>query len=123
VAIAAGLSHSLALKADGTVVAWGSNSEGQTDLSAGLANVAAIAAGGWYEQGRIGTNLSYSSGFSLALKTDGTVVAWGAGWATTEVPAALTNVVAIAAGPYPGFGVGWRWPSLPPGACNTCPMG
>jgi hypothetical protein len=38
VALAAGAYHSLALKADGTVVAWGSNGDGQTDVPAGLAN-------------------------------------------------------------------------------------
>jgi alpha-tubulin suppressor-like RCC1 family protein len=57
VAIAAGSAHSLALKADGTVWAWGDNSKGQlgnetNDNSnipvqvSGLTNVSAIAAGG-----------------------------------------------------------------------------
>jgi uncharacterized repeat protein (TIGR01451 family) len=75
-AIAAGGGHSLALKSDGTVWAWGSNSSGQLGHGgtytnavyepvqvAGLTDVAGIAAG---------------SGFSMALKTDGTVWAWGA---------------------------------------------
>jgi hypothetical protein len=84
VAIAAGDSHSLALKADGTVVAWGYNNYGQTNVPAGLSNVAAIA-GGWAH--------------SLALKNDGTVVAWGDNAdGQTDVPAGLSNVVAIAAG-------------------------
>ncbi len=47
-AIAAGLSHSLALKNDGTVVAWGRNVEGQTTVPAGLTGVTAIAAGGYH---------------------------------------------------------------------------
>jgi alpha-tubulin suppressor-like RCC1 family protein len=35
----------------------------------------------------------------MALKTDGTVVAWGEnGFHQTDVPAGLSNVVAIAAG-------------------------
>ena len=46
VAITAGQSHSLALRADGTVVAWGDNSFGQTNTPPGLINVVAIAAGG-----------------------------------------------------------------------------
>ena len=50
----------MALKADGTVVAWGDNGEGQADVPAGLTDVIAIAAG-----------LSHS----VALKSDGTVVA------------------------------------------------
>src|SRR5438445_5776676 len=60
-AITAG-GHSLALKNDGTVVAWGSNASGQSTVPAGLNSVVAIAAGGLH---------------SLALKNDGTVVAWG----------------------------------------------
>jgi alpha-tubulin suppressor-like RCC1 family protein len=76
-AIAAGGSFSLALKADGTVLAWGNNKSGQLgDGSAPIdhntptpvsglgarSGVRAIAAGG---------------SFSLALKADGTVLAWG----------------------------------------------
>src|SRR5687767_3244865 len=49
--------HSLALKQDGTVVAWG-----QTSVPAGLSNVVAVAA---------------AADNSLALKSDGTVVGWG----------------------------------------------
>jgi len=75
VAVAAGGYHSLALKADGTVWAWGSNSAGQlgdgTDeyrvapvQVAGLGGVVAVSAG---------------SGHSLALKADGSLWAWGSG--------------------------------------------
>src|SRR5580692_4663079 len=59
VAISAGDKYSLALRSDGTVVAWGNN----TFVPAGLSNVVAIATG--YD-------------FLLALQSDGTVVAWGA---------------------------------------------
>src|ERR1039458_367185 len=62
-AIAAGYQHSLALKMDGTVAAWGKDDDnGEADVPVGLSNVKAIAAG-W--------------GTSLALKGDGTVKAWG----------------------------------------------
>src|SRR5262245_58876049 len=44
-AIAAGVNHSLALKSDGVVVAWGSNEYGQCEPPSGFSNVVAIAAG------------------------------------------------------------------------------
>jgi hypothetical protein len=85
VAIAQGSSHGLALRGDGTVVAWGEhNGLPQTDVPAGLSNVVAVAVG-------------YSH--SLALRIEGTVVAWGwNGDGRTNVPAGLSNVVAVAAG-------------------------
>jgi hypothetical protein len=99
VAIAAGASHSLALKADGTVVGWGHNNVGQAQSPAGLSNVVAIAAGSYH---------------SLALKADGTVVGWGKQLGQAQSPAGLSNVVAIAAGSYhslalkaDGTVVGW----------------
>lgn len=91
-AIAAGYAHTLALKSDGTVVAWGAGARGgvapyaygQCDVPAGLSNVTAIAAGNVH---------------SLALKNDGTVVAWGYNdYGQATVPAGLSGVVAIAAG-------------------------
>ena len=45
-AISAGNYHNLALNSDGTVVAWGDNRFGQTNVPAGLSGVTAIAAGG-----------------------------------------------------------------------------
>jgi hypothetical protein len=82
-AVAAGYSHSLALKSDGTVIVWGTTAA--TNIPPGLSNVVAIAAG---------------DGQSLALKADGTLAAWGAPRtaATTNIPAGLSNIVAIACG-------------------------
>jgi len=101
--LAAGVSHSLAVSGDhGYVWAWGSNGSGElgqgntvpsnspvkvkdpTDPTTFLTGVVAVAAG-------------YTS--SLALKSNGTVQAWGVGYGTTPVAVpVLTNVVAIAAG-------------------------
>lgn len=83
-AVAGGGYHSLALRADGTVAAWGENGTGQTDVPSTLTNVAAVACG-WFH--------------SLALQADGTVVAWGANHhGQANAPAGLTNVVAVAGG-------------------------
>ena len=66
------------------LVAWGDNTDGQTDVPAGLANVIALAAG---------------SGHNLALKSDGTVVAWGAnGYGQSTLPDGLAEVTGVAAG-------------------------
>jgi alpha-tubulin suppressor-like RCC1 family protein len=91
-AIAAGGGHSLALKGDGTVVAWGCGAPGtdfgQCSAPAGLFGVKAIAAGDFQ---------------SLALRGDGTVVAWGCGASAPNdgqcrVPSGLSGVTGIAAG-------------------------
>jgi hypothetical protein len=98
VAVAAGAEHTLALLADGTVLRWGRNQEGQLgvepallsrqpqpELWPGLSNVVAIAAGGFQ---------------SLLLEANGTL--WTAGEYLEHerafVPPGLTDVIAIAAG-------------------------
>ncbi|MCL4821364.1 MAG: chitobiase/beta-hexosaminidase C-terminal domain-containing protein [Vicinamibacteria bacterium] len=103
--VAAGLTHSVALAADGTLHAWGSNANGQlgdgtttqrtAPTALTLSNAARIAAG---------------DRFSLALLADGSVTAWGRnnagqlGTGTTSqslVPVAvsvLTGVADLAAG-------------------------
>ncbi len=104
IAIAAGSYHSVALKEDGTVVAWGNNTSGQVtgipqpfdatgDATASpvtlngkvLGGVNAIAAGGFH---------------TVALKSDGSVVAWGSDsdGQTTMPVAARSGVKAIAVG-------------------------
>ncbi len=123
VAIAGGYLHSLALASDGTVWAWGYNAFGQlgdgtlTNRStpvqvSGLSGVVAIAAS------------SYAT--SLALKSDGTVWAWGyngdgeLGNGTTTNSSTpmqvtgLTGVVGITAGSYhvvavKSDGTVWGW--------------
>ena len=61
VAVSAGEDHTVGLKADGTVVAVGTNSLGRCDVS-GWRDMVAVSAGDWY---------------TVGLKADGTVVAVG----------------------------------------------
>ncbi|RUS43831.1 immunoglobulin-like domain-containing protein [Cohnella sp. AR92] len=82
--IAEGSQHTLALRSDGTVVAWGLNGYGQANVPAGLSGVVSIASEGEH---------------SLALRSDGTVAAWGNNDSgQTNVPAGLRDVIAIAGG-------------------------
>ena len=62
VAIATSYDHSLALRADGSIVAWGSNTFGQLDVPEPNSGFVAIAAGIF---------------FSLGVKSDGSLMAWG----------------------------------------------
>lgn len=115
--------HSLALRDDGTVWAWGSNRRGQlgdgttNDRSSpvqvsSLSSITAVAAGGSH---------------SLALRSDGTVWAWGNNirgqlgigltWNDPYKPvqiSGISNVVAIAAGSFHSValrndGTVWAW--------------
>jgi hypothetical protein len=54
-AIAAGEHHTVALKTNGTVVAWGQNNYGQTNVPAGLSAATAIAAGAYHTVALVGT--------------------------------------------------------------------
>lgn len=131
--IAAGSDHALAVKKDGTVWAWGYNEFGQLGVPsgtvttalpmqvAGLGGVKAVSAG---------------DGYSLALKTDGTV--WGFGinqsgelglgttFHSTNTPQqvyGLTNVVSIDAGSHHALavledGTVWGWGNTLNGQVN-----
>jgi hypothetical protein len=121
--VAAGSYHNVALKADGTVVAWGADWSGQCSVPMGLTDVIAVAAASDHSlaltaDGRVfgwGDNLygqrdapasltnaiaiATGSRFSVALREDGTVIAWGGNdWGESDVPAGLDRVVAIDAG-------------------------
>lgn len=132
-AIDAGTYHSVALKKDGTVWAWGDNIFGTLGTGfngmnvltpeqvRGLTGVVAVAAGGRY---------------TLVLKGDGTVWAWGHGVSDmlpgsvlttrttpTQIPG-LSNVTAVAAGDSHSLflkkdGTVWAWGSNRDGQLGT----
>ena len=84
IAISAASFQGFALRSNRTVVVWGSNNSGETNVPPELTNVVAIAR---------------AQSSCLVLKADGTVLAWGDNrTGQTNVPPDLTNVVAVAAG-------------------------
>jgi RHS repeat-associated protein len=122
VAIAAGASHSLAIRNDGTVCAWGLNSSGQ------LGNNSTTNAKSPVQVRNLtgATAVAGGASHSLALKSDGTVWAWGLNSSgqlgngtttTSKIPVQvknLTNIIAIAAGANDSLalksdGTVWAW--------------
>ncbi|MEP7706812.1 hypothetical protein ABKW31_22680, partial [Paraglaciecola sp. 25GB23A] len=74
--VAAGRTHTIAIKTDGTLWAWGSNSLGQLGL--GSANN-----GSYISPTRVGVDTSWTQivagdSFTLAIKSDGSLWSWGA---------------------------------------------
>ncbi len=107
IAIAAGAYHSLALQSNGTVLAVGSSQPGgaESSVPAGLSNVVDISTVGWIPPDAQGGGPSHA--FSLALKSDGTVVGWGDNtYKQATAPAGLSNVVAVAAGAFHSLALG-----------------
>lgn len=105
--IAAGYGHVIARKADGTLMAWGNNSEGQLGDGTTINRHSPVPV----KDVTGVVSVAANQYFSLALKNDGTVWAWGTdfsgqigdamsgGSRLTPVQATgLTRIVAIAAG-------------------------
>ncbi|HTI69146.1 MAG TPA: hypothetical protein VMF06_04235 [Candidatus Limnocylindria bacterium] len=80
---AIGLSHGVAVRANGSVVVWGTNGNNQLNAPP-ITNAVQVSAGGFH---------------SLALLANGTVVGWGDNaYGQSTVPAGLTNVISVACG-------------------------
>ena len=90
-AIAAGMGHSLGLKQDGSIVAWGYNGDGECNVPEPNTGFMAISCGDYH---------------SLGLKQDGSIVAWGLNnHGQCNVPEPNTGFVAIAGGQYHSLGL------------------
>jgi hypothetical protein len=82
VAVAAGIAHAIALRADGVLVGWGDNTYGQLNIPPNATNVVSIECGPYN---------------SMALMVDGSVAVWGQyADGLLVVPPDATNIVAIA---------------------------
>jgi len=75
-AIAAGASHALALKTDGTVWAWGKNQNGQLGIDPPIANSSKPVQVKGLPDGQVQA-IAASGTVSAALTTDGRVFTWG----------------------------------------------
>ncbi|MFP2957942.1 carboxypeptidase regulatory-like domain-containing protein [Myxococcus sp. 1LA] len=124
VSVAASGATAMALKADGTVTAWGQEAQGLLAVPDGLSEVVDVQMGYAVLEG--------DSHFAVALKQDGTVVAWGTNqYGQAHVPAGLEDVVAISVGGWhvlalkaDGTIVGWglgssRETTIPAGLTNA----
>lgn len=127
IAASAGGCHSLAIRQDGSIVAWGRNDQGQLDVPEPNEGWTAVAAGGYSGLTNLGWSVGIrgdslvawgyptytqvpqpNSGFvsvvanethTLALRRDGSIAAFGDGWAhQCEVPEPNEGFTAIAAG-------------------------
>lgn len=86
--------HSLGLKPDGSIVAWGGTpwgDDGQCNIPAPNSGFMAVSAGGYH---------------SLGLKSDGSIVAWGHNYyGQCSVPAPNSGFIAISAGGFHSLGL------------------
>jgi alpha-tubulin suppressor-like RCC1 family protein len=117
VSLSVGHDHDIMLRGNGSVIVWGWNGYGQTNIPANLTNVLAVSAGG---------------DDNVVLDAAGNLVSWGRNnWGQTDVPRGLTNIVAIASGLSHNFALssdglvtGWGWnqfgqTNVPPGLSNV----
>jgi T5SS/PEP-CTERM-associated repeat protein len=90
VALAGGDANTVALRSDGTLVAWGSNEGGQCNIPADLGLVKVVAGVNTIAAGHYHT---------VAVRSNGTVAAWGRNtFGQCDVPGDVSAVLSVAAG-------------------------
>lgn len=113
--VSGGISHSIALKSDGSVWTWGSNQQLGLGQSGGVAEQATPEK---VEDLRAFISVSAGYDFSLALRYDGSVYVFGGEDASDASPISqvpdLTGIVAVAASQAEGLaldgdGFVWQW--------------
>jgi alpha-tubulin suppressor-like RCC1 family protein len=122
-AIAAGASHTVARKSDGSAWAWGVNGSGQLGNGSYTSSNTPVEV--WGVSGVIVPRVGAGGAFSLTLQSDGAVRGWG--WnssgqlgigtstgSNVAVPALLPEIVAVSAGTTHGLAVAqdgslWAW--------------
>jgi len=85
ISTAPGENNVLLLQKNGNVICFGDNNFGESIIPGSLTNIVAVAAGGDY---------------TVALKSDGTLLDWGVGNDTADQLAQASNITAIAASSY-----------------------
>ncbi|MEZ5414237.1 MAG: immunoglobulin domain-containing protein [Opitutaceae bacterium] len=120
VQVAGGSNHGVALRADGTVIAWGNNNYEQATVPDGLTDVVSVSAAyhrsmalkadgtvvSWGRGGNSTSDAEYvaiacGEFQNLALRANGTVFAWGSGTnGLLNIPDGLSGVISIATGEY-----------------------
>lgn len=91
--VAAGVEFTCAMKTDGTVWCWGSNTSGQLGDGSTTNSTRPVQVVGISDA----TQIVAFSGKACALKSDTTVACWGGGSTTVSVVAGLSGVTQIAA--------------------------
>ena len=109
--VSAGSNHTLALKADGTLWAWGQNTSGELGLSAASLTAQPTPA-------QVGTAtwraISGGSAYSVAIRTDGTLWSWG--FNGNGQLGNGTSTTTVQAGPPVQVGTATTWQSVSAGA-------
>jgi len=95
-------------QADGSIVAWGSNWEGQCNVPEPNTDFVSVAGGRNHSLGL------KADGRAALAQADGSIVAWGSNWeGQCNVPEPNTDFVSVAGGSFHSLGLKADAPSCP----------